>query len=48
MNTILNIPLLKDDKGINEAGTFHLICRDCDSKIFQDYETQIIMRINRQ
>ena len=38
MNTILNIPLLKDDKGINEAGTFHLICRDCDSKIFQDYE----------
>lgn len=37
-NTILDLPLLKDDKGVNEAGTFHLICRDCDSKIFQDYE----------
>lgn len=38
LNTILDLPLLKDDKGVNEAGTFHLICRDCDSKIFQDYE----------
>ena len=37
-NTILDLPLLKDDKGVNEAGTFHLICRDCDSKVFQDYE----------
>ena len=37
-NTILALPLLKDNKGVNEAGTFHLICRDCDSKIFQDYE----------
>lgn len=37
-NSILNLPLLKNEKGINEAGTFHLICRDCDSKIFQDYE----------
>ena len=37
-NTILDLPLLKYDKGVNEAGTFHLICRDCDSKVFQDYE----------
>lgn len=37
-NTILDLPLLKDDNGVNEAGTFHLICRDCDSKVFQDYE----------
>ncbi len=37
-NTILDLPLLKGDKGVNEAGTFHLICRDCDSKVFQDYE----------
>ena len=35
-NTILDLPLLKDDNGVNEAGTFHLICRDCDSKVFQD------------
>ena len=37
-NTILELPLLKEDKGINESGTFHLICRDCDSKVFSDYE----------
>lgn len=37
-NSILDLPTLKDDKGINESGTFHLICRDCDSKIFQAYE----------
>ena len=37
-NTILDLAIMNSDKGINEAGTFHLICRDCDSKIFQDYE----------
>lgn len=38
LNAILELPLLKEDKGINESGTFHLICRDCDSKVFSDYE----------
>lgn len=37
-NTILDLPIMNADKGVNEAGTFQLICRDCDSKIFQDYE----------
>jgi len=37
-NTILELPLTKEDKGLNESGTFHLICRDCDSKVFSDYE----------
>lgn len=40
MNTIVDVPILKQDKGINEAGTFHIICRECDSKIFQDYENE--------
>ncbi len=40
MNTMVDIPFLKKDKGVNEAGTFHIICRDCDSKIFQDYENE--------
>lgn len=37
---LVDIPLLDLDKakGINEAGTFKLICRECDSKIFSDYE----------
>ena len=37
-NTIIDLPVFKIDKGVNEAGTFHLICRECDGKIFQDYE----------
>lgn len=37
-NSILDLPSLKNDKGVNDSGTFHLICRDCDSKIFQAYE----------
>ncbi|HNX29551.1 MAG TPA: hypothetical protein PKN87_09135 [Syntrophomonadaceae bacterium] len=37
-NTLINVPGIDFDKGVNEAGTFRLICRDCDSKIFSDYE----------
>lgn len=33
------LPALKENFGINQAGVFHLICRDCDSKLFQQYET---------
>lgn len=33
-----DIPILGPDTGIREAGTFRLICRECDSKVFQDYE----------
>lgn len=37
-NVMLNLPLINSDKGIGEAGTFKLICKECDSKIFKDYE----------
>lgn len=37
-NRLVNIPLMDEDKGINQSGTFQLICRDCDSQIFKDYE----------
>lgn len=37
-NTIIKMPLMDEDKGINESGTFKIICSDCDSKIFKDYE----------
>ncbi len=33
------IPMLGKDTGLNKAGTFQLICRDCDSKVFREYET---------
>ena len=29
----------QNSKGMNNAGTFHLICRDCDNKVFRDYES---------
>lgn len=32
------VPMMGDDTGLNKAGTFHLICRECDSSIFQEYE----------
>ena len=42
-NAILGLPSMgvsagKEAPGIGEAGTFRIICRDCDSTIFQDYE----------
>ena len=37
-NEFINMPIVDKTKGIKKAGTFHIICRDCDSKIFQDYE----------
>ncbi len=37
-NTLVDTDLLKKESGINNAGTFHIICRSCDSKVFQDYE----------
>lgn len=38
LNTIVDNPLMDVKNGINKAGTFHLICNDCDSKIFSEYE----------
>lgn len=37
-NKLVEIPLIRDEKGVNSSGTFRIICRDCDSKIFSDYE----------
>ena len=38
LNSLIEFPLVDNDKGVKQAGTFQLICRDCDSKIFSDYE----------
>ena len=37
-NEFMGMPLLDSEKGINNAGTFHIICKACDAKIFQEYE----------
>ncbi len=33
-----DFPAVKSKKGINQAGTFHLICRSCDNLFFTNYE----------
>ncbi len=37
-NKLVKVPCEKEEKGINESGTFKMICRECDSKIFVNYE----------
>lgn len=37
-NKVVSIPFVDDESGVNKTGTFHLICRKCDSQIFSDYE----------
>ena len=39
-NKLVKLPLEKEEKGISEAGVFKLICRECDSKTFRDYEEE--------
>ncbi len=38
---LVDMPMFDKPKGINEAGTFRIICRDCDSKVFMDYEDPV-------
>ncbi|MDO5413963.1 MAG: hypothetical protein Q4F78_00735 [Bacillota bacterium] len=38
INSLIDFPALEYEKGVKKAGTFQLICRDCDNKLFSDYE----------
>ena len=40
-NSLVNIPIMDIESGVNNTGTFKLLCRDCDSSIFSDYENNI-------
>ncbi len=37
-NKLVGVDIIDVEKGINNSGTFHFICNECDSKVFQDYE----------
>ena len=37
-SAFINKQLSTSEKGLNNSGTFHLICNDCDSKEFAEYE----------
>lgn len=39
-NSTTKIPFLDETVGLNSAGTFKLICNECDSTIFKNYETK--------
>lgn len=37
-NTIIENPLNRIEQGIAEADVFHLLCKECDNSLFQEYE----------
>lgn len=37
-NGLVGADIIDVEKGINNSGTFHFICNECDSKVFRDYE----------
>lgn len=37
-----NFPCFGDDTGVKSAGTFHIICRECDNTIFKEYENPLL------
>lgn len=37
-NTLINLPVLDEEKGVKESGTFKIICPECDREIFKKYE----------
>ena len=40
--TLIDSDLLKKDSGVNNAGTFHIICKPCDSRVFHGYENEAV------
>lgn len=38
MAALLKIPKLEESHGIQQSGTFRLLCQDCDNKTFSEYE----------
>ncbi|MFZ2768006.1 MAG: hypothetical protein WA068_01975 [Lactococcus raffinolactis] len=39
LNNFIKFPILDDISGLQKTGTFKFICRECDSKIFKEYES---------
>lgn len=37
-NKLIKVSISDDQKGVKNSGTFNIICNDCDSKIFSNYE----------
>ena len=39
-NIFFGLSVLKNEKGVNNSGTFKRICGDCDNNVFKDYEDE--------
>ena len=46
MSKLLNVDPLQETYGVNEISTFKLICRKCDSVLFQKYENEVVLKNN--
>lgn len=38
INKMINMPFFDNEVGLNKAGTFNLICNQCDNTLFSEYE----------
>lgn len=38
---LFDLEVLDLNKVVNNSGTFHIICNNCDNKYFKDYENPI-------
>ncbi len=36
---LIDVPFIEMEEGVKKAGTFQIICRKCDSRVFQQYES---------
>lgn len=45
-NHVLQIPIVDDDAGVRNTGTFQIICRECDSRLFQSYEDEKFLDVS--
>lgn len=39
-SALMGIDVVDIEKGVNNSGTFHFICNECDNSFFQDYENE--------
>lgn len=46
-NAIVNIPFINSDKGMNEAGTFKLLCPECDAFVSGEKKTNSELAIEK-
>ena len=40
VSLLMGIDVVDIEKGVNNSGTFHFICNECDGTFFQDYEDE--------